>query len=204
MNSRLNGLSANSDMKSIGLPDNATEANKMAHLINNIGAERVGAPGASDTISRLVRSNDIPGSLNIGFVKMDSEVYEMRALTGTRSVFECDKPTKPVDVEDCNDKAVFYLIMRLGCRCERVIRFTSYRASWVLIGSCTSATKFALHSSWRSIHYVQGIRRGPHTASNNAAMGDPTRTVLPKPDRRSIAPRTMPGASDAKRRQASR
>ncbi len=133
MNLRLNGLFAKSEIKRVGLSDNAAEASMIVHLVNNIGAAHVGAPGAGDTAIQLVRGDDILGDATIGFVKMDIEGHELRALTGMRSVLERDKPTVLVEVEARNDQGVFDLMTGLGYRRERVIRFAPDRANQLFI-----------------------------------------------------------------------
>ncbi len=133
MNLRLNGLFAKSEIKRVGLSDSAAEASMIVHLVNNIGAAHVGAPGVGDTAIQLVRGDEILGDATIGFVKMDIEGHELRALTGMRSVLERDKPTVLVEVEARNDQGVLDLMTGLGYRRERVIRFAPDRANQLFI-----------------------------------------------------------------------
>lgn len=135
MNLRLNGLFAKSEIKRVGLSDSAAEASMIVHLVNNIGAGHVGAAGAGDTAIELVRGDDILANESIGFVKMDIEGHELRALIGMRAVLERDKPTVLVEVDARNDQGVLDLMTGLGYKRERVIQFGSSQANQLFIHS---------------------------------------------------------------------
>lgn len=137
MNLRLNGLFAKSEIKRVGLSDSAGKASMIVPLVNNIGAAKVGAAGEGKTAIELVRGDDILADETIGFVKMDIEGHELRALTGMQSVLARDKPTVLVEVESRNDKGVLELMTALGYMREKVVQFAHDRANQLFIHRST-------------------------------------------------------------------
>ncbi|MDJ0979836.1 MAG: FkbM family methyltransferase [Erythrobacter sp.] len=123
LNLRLNGLFAQSTILPVGFSDQEGEASIVVPLVNNIGAAHISDDASSGVRVNIVKGDDALGEEPLGFVKMDIEGHELRALRGMRGVLERDKPTLLLEVHRKNDISVGDLMAQLGYRLEHRLDF---------------------------------------------------------------------------------